>query len=113
MRITITATIILSLLVGVNAIDASLSQSEEKILYSHVKTPSELEGFYRKILQSNGIDDPVLIENFITENDVAGLHVEHKVRITKHSLRWGNAGVCLVFQLEPVFATSVQYSDGE
>ena len=85
----ITTTLILSLLVGVNSIDASLSQSEENILYSHIKTPSQLEGFYRKILKSNSIDEPELIENFITENDLAASNLEHKVSGRRSSLRRG------------------------
>jgi len=64
---------------SVLTIDNELIEIEENLLYSQVKTKSNLNLFYQKILQSNDIDDITRIHRIITLNDIQKLNLEHKV----------------------------------
>ncbi|CAF0813565.1 unnamed protein product [Rotaria sordida] len=58
--------------------DIKLIQIEENILYSHLKTSSDLNLFYQKLLESNDIDDITRIHRIITEDDIQQLNFENK-----------------------------------
>jgi len=56
-----------------------LIQIEDNLLYSRLKTPSDINLFYQKLLESNGIDDITRIHRIITQDAVQQLDLEHKV----------------------------------
>lgn len=59
--------------------DVKLLQMEENLLYSHLKTPADMDLYYQKLLDSNGIDDPTRLHRIVTEDDVRQLNLEQKV----------------------------------
>jgi hypothetical protein len=66
-------------LYSVLTIDNELIQIEENILYSHLKTSSQLSSVYQKLLESNDIDDITRIHRIVTQDDIQQLNFEHKV----------------------------------
>jgi ABC-type thiamine transport system ATPase subunit len=64
---------------SVLAINSELIQKEENLLYSHLKTQTNLSLFYQKLLKSNDIDDITRIQRIITQNDIQQFNLEHKV----------------------------------
>ncbi len=58
---------------------AKLIQIEDNLLYSHLKTPSDINLFYQKLLASNGIDDITRIHRMITPDAIQQLDLEHEV----------------------------------
>jgi hypothetical protein len=73
--------LVLAELHSILTINIELINLEENLLYSHIKTKNDLDSFYQKLIQSNGIDDAKLIRNVINENDIRELNFEHKVNI--------------------------------
>lgn len=64
------------------SINNELNIFEKNLLYTHIKTVNDLELFYKKILQSNNIDDLKLLKNIINSNDIENLNFENKVNIS-------------------------------
>ena len=64
---------------SVLALNTKLSHLEANILYSYLKNQSQLESFYRKLIMSNGIDDPAHIGLGINTDDIRQGTIEHKV----------------------------------
>ncbi len=64
---------------SVLAIDSELIQKEENLLYSHLKTQTNLSLFYQKLLKSNDIDDITRIQHIATQDDIQQFNLEHKV----------------------------------
>jgi hypothetical protein len=64
------------------SINNELNTFEKNLLYTHIKTVNDLEIFYKKILQSNNIDDLKLLRNIINSNDIQNLNFENKVNIS-------------------------------
>ncbi|CAF3347643.1 unnamed protein product, partial [Rotaria sp. Silwood1] len=58
--------------------DINLIHTEENILYSHLKTPLDLNLFYQKLLESNEIDDITRIHRIITQDDIQQFNFENK-----------------------------------
>ncbi|CAF1216935.1 unnamed protein product [Adineta steineri] len=63
---------------SVLTIDIRLSNIEQKLLYSHLQTSSDLKLYYEKILESNNIDDITRLDRPITQNDIQRGDFEHK-----------------------------------
>ncbi len=61
-------------------IDNQLIQIEENLLYAQLNTPANLNSFYRKLLESNDIDDFTRIQRIATQKDIQQLDLENKVR---------------------------------
>ncbi len=68
------------------AINEELNHLEKKLIYQNLQTQNDLELFYRKILQSNDIDDLKFLKNTIDENDIRNLNIENKVK--SKEFRW-------------------------
>ncbi|CAF3672080.1 unnamed protein product [Adineta steineri] len=63
---------------SVLTIDIQLSDIEQKLLYSHLQTSSDLKLYYEKILESNNIDDITRLDRPITQHDIQRGDFEHK-----------------------------------
>jgi hypothetical protein len=68
------------------AINEELNHLEKNLIYQNLQTQNDLELFYRKILQSNDIDDLKFLKNTIDENDIRNLNIENKVK--SKEFRW-------------------------
>jgi hypothetical protein len=64
---------------SVLALNMRLSRLEANVLYSYLKNQSNLELFHRKLIKSNGINDPADVGRKITEDDIRQGTIEHKV----------------------------------
>lgn len=68
------------------AINEELNHLEKNLIYQNLQTQNDLELFYRKMLQSNDIDDLKFLKNTIDENDIRNLNIENKVK--SKEFRW-------------------------
>jgi predicted DNA binding CopG/RHH family protein len=56
-----------------------LSQSEENLLYTHLKDSSNLKLFYKTLIESNGVDQATNVRDKITSEDIEQGTIENKV----------------------------------
>ncbi len=59
--------------------DLKLIQTEQDLIYSRLKTRSDLELFYETLLKSNDLDDIKHIQHVVNQDDVRKLDLTDKV----------------------------------
>lgn len=77
------------------AINYPLSQAEEALLYSRLKSPLDVEAIYQILLQSNRVDDPKLLRKDSTKR---------KVNIRVSPTSYSSFAVSSVFNQAKIFS---------
>ena len=68
---------------SVLTINIKLIQTEEKLLYSYLKTQSQFKSFYNKLVEWNDIENIKRIHGNITHDNIEAINFEHNVSIIK------------------------------
>jgi len=66
---------------SVLTLNMKLTNFEENLVYSHLKTETNLKLFYEKLIKSNDVDDPKDVRQKINNQDIQDGNISNKVKI--------------------------------